>query len=105
MIVPNNTNNLKEGKIFGFKLTTGEEIIAKIVSVSNTDVTLSKPHYLTQTPDGVAFAPALLMMSATADPVLNRSNIVMHFVPDTEFSSAYESAMSNIIAPKSAVIS
>lgn len=105
MLVTNQAQTeLENGKVFGFKLATGEEIIGKVTAVKDATVSVSKPHFLTQTPEGVAFAPALTMMSETVDPVITRSNLVMFFEPDAQFITAYDAAMSDIIVPDSKIL-
>lgn len=105
MLVTNKTQTvLENGKVLGFKLATGEEILGKVTAVNNGAISVNKPHFLTQTPEGVAFAPALSMMSEEIDPVITQSNLVMYFEPDSAFKTAYTDAMSEIIVTQNNII-
>ena len=99
----NKQTQLSEDKIFGFKLLSGEEIIGRVGSISDTDVTVHAPHQLAANEQGVGLAPFIGMIHDDADPVFLRTNILAIFEPNTQFVKAYESATSVILTPSSQI--
>lgn len=104
MLVTKTQAQLENGKVYGFKLATGEEIIGTVSAISSTSVSVNKPHFLSKTVDGVAWAPALTMMSIDSDPVYVIKNLVAYFKLDKQWETAYTDAMSDIIVPDNTVI-
>jgi len=95
---------LTEGEVFGFRLITGEEMICKVCSVSDTEIVVHAPLQLVTTPDGGAFAPVLNMIADGNDPTFYKTNLLAHYVPADNLKTAYESAISEIILPQTSGI-
>lgn len=51
------------GDVVSLKLSSGEELIARLTTEDNTHVTLTKPLTLVATEQGVAFAPFMFTIS------------------------------------------
>jgi hypothetical protein len=94
-----NTPQLKENETTCLLLTSGKEIICKVLSISDTEVVVHAPLQLMQTPDGVAFGPMMVMAEPKTAVVLYRTGISGHFAPEKEVMSAYASATSELVVP------
>jgi hypothetical protein len=88
---------LEEGKIFGFKLFTGDEIFAKIVSVDRTDLILQSPKTLMQGEAGIQLGHWPLFSAGEADLPISRSSIVTYFLLPKELQADYERSISKIV--------
>ena len=67
----------KENDVVSIKLSSGEEIVGKLVSEDAGTITLAKPLMLAQTPQGMGLAPYMF----TVDPekaqlTFNEKNII-----------------------------
>ena len=52
-----NNNLFVEGNFIGVKFVTGEDVLCKVGAVTETDVTLLRPHFITAAEGGMAFMP------------------------------------------------
>jgi hypothetical protein len=64
-------------QIYTFKMTTGEEIVAKIVSISDDHLIVSHPILCALSPNGLQMMPGLFSAKMEQDVRLNTNNIVM----------------------------
>lgn len=69
-----------QGDIVTFKLSTSEELIARIVEDTMVDFKITKPVVLVPTPNGsLGMVPALFSVELnTASISLHKSSVVMH---------------------------
>ena len=51
---------VQTGAVISFKLVTGEEVVAKVTDVDVSEIEISDPVVLINTPEGVALAPAFM---------------------------------------------
>lgn len=87
---------LEAGKIFGFKLCTGDEIFAEIVSVDRTDLILKSPQTLVQGPNGIQLGNWPMFCAGDADLPISRSSIVTYYLLQKELEESYKQATSKI---------
>jgi hypothetical protein len=77
------------GEIVSLKLTTGEEVISKLVEETATGYKVSKPVVLSMTNQGIGMIPFMLTISGDTDVVINHSSIVSISVTDKQFADQY----------------
>ena len=101
------SHRLKKDTVTGFKLTTGEEIIAKIKSIDGTETAeLENPMVLTNSPQGVGLAPAFYLIGeeSTRLATIYLACLIAHFKPSPEFIKTYESAVIGLVLPETKII-
>lgn len=78
MLIEN--NKIQTNDVVAFKIVGGEEIIARVTSISDTEFIITKPLAMTLVPQGnsasVAFVPWTLGMPEDAKITLNKSQIL-----------------------------
>lgn len=79
------------------KLPGGEEFICKVVDKTITGYKVNKPLILVNTPNGIQFAPALMMAAYDADVTVPNNCLMAK--PSPEFEAQYTSAVSGIAVP------
>lgn len=94
-------SQLTEGEIISFKISSGEEIIGKVVSFNDTEVVVHRPFQLAATQTGLTLMPFLMMASDDVDPAFKFSSIVAIYRPAASFKTAYESTASDLVLPES----
>lgn len=77
------------GEVVTIKLTSGEEIVAKLVEETMTHYKLSKPLVLSMGPKGIGMVPYLFTVSPEKDIQLNKSTVTVIAASDKEFSNQY----------------
>ena len=70
-----------EGDIVCFKLVTGEEIIAKVVSEFAEGFSLNRPRTVMPSQQGVVLMSSLISADINTDITLLKSHILMHSSP------------------------
>lgn len=83
------------GEIVTFKLTSGEEVIAKYIEENDTYVKVSKPRVLTSAGGGIGLAPYLFTVDADKDIKMYKPFVVME-VTQKDYATQYLSGTSGI---------
>lgn len=74
--------NLKTDETYTFKLTSGEELVAKVTEVSDKHVLLDTPVSVAPGPNGMGLMPSLFTNDQRGKVRLNTNNVTL--VADTE---------------------
>jgi len=104
MLLSNTAIPMESNKVYGFKFVTGEEVIAKVLSTSMNDITVHAPLQLTSNAQGVGLAPAFFTISDGANATFYKSGLISYFVPDENFISSYETAITGIAVPSKKLV-
>ena len=78
-----------EGEVVTLKLSTGEELIAKLIEDGALYYKLSKPMVLSMTQKGVGMMPYLFTVNPEKEIKLFKTNVVVMEVTDKDFANAY----------------
>lgn len=95
---------LKSGEVYTFKMNSAEELIAKVVSVTETEVLLSEPVSVAPGPQGLGLVPSLFTVGAKTDVKLNLNNIALYALTDESVKAKYIEATSGLIVPDKKLI-
>lgn len=91
--------------IYTFKLSTGEEVIARVEREDDTAFYISKPMQLVMGPNGPQLAPAVLMFDQKKSLRLNKALVLIDGPCMAEVEGQYESLVTGIALPqKSSII-
>ena len=96
--------NLKVNEVYTLKLNSGEELVSKVTSVSDTDVGLHDPLSVAPGPQGVGLIPSLFTADPKGDTRLNKNSIAIYALADETIKSKYIEATSGIIVPDKKLI-
>lgn len=92
------------GEIYTFKLTSGEEVLGKVLEVQDNYVSLKDPVSVAPGPQGLG----LMQSMFTADPKdparLNINNVTIYALTDESVKAKYIEATSGIIVPDKKLI-
>ena len=83
-----------------FKLTSGEEIISKVIEETISSVIVSHPLQMVPGQQGFRFAPFMLMTNADKNIEIYKSSIMSNGTPASELEGQYESITSGIALPQ-----
>jgi hypothetical protein len=83
--------------IVTIKLTSGEEIIAKLTHDQTDFVRLSKPLVLTATNNSLGMVPYLFTVNPDKEIKMMKNTIVVMECTDEDYSKQYSSATSGLI--------
>jgi hypothetical protein len=82
-----------------FKLSSGEEIVARVIEVSDREFVVEKPLTPVATERGTTFVPYTVLGKKDGRFNLNRDVIVFDVEPMSEVESHYETLISGIAVP------
>jgi DhnA family fructose-bisphosphate aldolase class Ia len=77
------------GEVVTIKLTSGEELVAKLVEDGANYLKLGRPMVLTMGQQGLGMVPYLFTVSPDKDVKLNRSTVTVVEASAKEFADAY----------------
>jgi hypothetical protein len=69
--------NIELNEVYTLKITSGEEIISKIVAITDTTVELKNPLSVAPNPQGMGLMPSIFTADQDKNVVLNTSAITM----------------------------
>lgn len=85
------------GEIITMKLTSGEEIISKLLEDNVNYYKVSKPLVLSMTPQGIGMMPYLFTVNPDKDIKINKSTVVVIEATEKHFSDQYLSGTTGIV--------
>ena len=92
------------GKVYTFKLNSGEEVIAKVTAIDNSTVTVETPVSVAPGPQGMGLIQSLF----TADPdqpiQVNMNCVAIHALTDDAVRMKYIEATTGIKVPEKKIL-
>jgi len=96
--------NIKVGEVYTFKLTSGEEVVAKVTAIEDSNVLLHDPVSVAPGPQGLGLMQSLF----TADPKdparLNINNVTIFALTDSSVKAKYIEATTGLVVPDKKII-
>lgn len=69
--------NLEPQEIYSFKLTTGEEVVARVISIESDHITIQHPILTVISPQGLQMMPGLFSANLEHEVKLNKMSWVL----------------------------
>jgi hypothetical protein len=95
---------MENGKVFTFKLNSGEELIAKIVEITRDNVVLQEPVSIAPSQQGMGLVPSMF----TADPkgkfTLNTNSISLYAETEDAVRMKYLEVTTGIKVPEKKIV-
>lgn len=79
----------KENDVVSLKLTSGEEIIGRLVEENDNKIILSKPLSLTATQTGIGLAPFMFTIEQESKLKINQTSVITVTKTQKETASQY----------------
>jgi hypothetical protein len=84
------------GEVVTLKLTSGEELVAKLVEEGPLHYKISKPLVLSMTQKGIGMVPYLFTVSPDKDIKVSKNTVVVMEATEKEFADQYLSGTTGI---------
>jgi len=94
---------LEVGKIYTFKLNSGEELIAKLQGV-DTNLLVSTPVSIAPGPQGMGLVPSMFTANPEQFVTINTNSIAMYTETDESVQAKYIQATTGITVPDKKII-
>ena len=95
---------LEVGKIYTFKLNSGEELIAKVISVNDKEIKVEEPVSVAPGPQGMGLVPSMFTADPQAETRLNTNSISVYALTDDSVKMKYIQATTGIQVPEKKLI-
>lgn len=98
-------SKLKPDTVVGFRLMTGEEIIARVVEQHASYFILAKPITIVQDHTGqMGFQSVPMLVDFEKNVTVQKHGIMMEFTPEAGIIEAYKAETGMIITPNKEII-
>lgn len=94
---------LEVGKIYTFKLNSGEELIAKLQGV-DTNLLVSTPVSIAPGPQGMGLVPSMFTANPEQFVTINTNSVAMYTETDESVQAKYIQATTGITVPDKKII-
>ena len=96
---------LEVGKVYTFKMNSGEEIVAKYNSeVTGHYIAVTNPVSIAPGPQGMGLVPSLFTGNPQQSVTINTNNIAMYTETDEAVEAKYIQATTGIAVPDKKII-
>ena len=92
------------GKVYTFKLNSGEEMIAKVVDAGEGFAMLQDPVSVAPGPQGMGLVPSMFTADPDKNPRLNMSCVAIHSLTDENVRMKYIEATTGIKVPEKKIL-
>lgn len=96
--------NIEIGDIVTFKLTSGEEVITKIIEESDSYLEVSDPLSVAPNPQGMGLMPSMFTASHDGVVILSKATITMYALTEENIKNKYISATTGIELPSKKIV-
>ncbi len=96
---------LEVGKVYTFKMNSGEELIAKYSSECTGDyIAVTDPVSVAPGPQGMGLVPSLFTADPSKSVTINTNNIAMYVETDDSVRMKYTEATTGIKLPEKKIL-
>jgi len=96
---------LELDKIYTFKLTSGEELVAKVLNISDNNITITDPVSIAPGPSGgLGLVPSLFTAKQHGQVTLNTNCVTLIANVDENVETKYIQATTGLITPEKKVL-
>jgi hypothetical protein len=92
------------GKVYTFKLNSGEEMIAKVMDAGDGYAMLQDPVSVAPGPQGMGLVPSMFTADPDKNPRLNMSCVAIHSLTDENVRMKYIEATTGIKVPEKKIL-
>jgi len=95
---------MENGKVYTFKLNSGEELIAKVVEVSRDNIIISEPVSIAPGREGMQMIPSMFTAEQGSNVTLNTNSVSLYAITDDNIKDKYTEATTGIKLPDKKII-
>lgn len=95
---------MEVGKVYTFKLNSGEELIAKVVEVTDNIITVIEPVSIAPGREGMQMIPSMFTAEQGSNVTLNINNVSLYAITDDNIKDKYIEATTGIKLPDKKII-
>lgn len=95
---------IKVGEVYTFKLTSGEEVVAKVTAIEDQNILLHDPVSVAPGPQGLGLMQSLFTANPKDPARLNINNVTIFALTDSSVKAKYIEATTGLVVPDKKII-
>jgi hypothetical protein len=95
---------METGKVYTFKLNSGEEMIAKVLEIGQNNVIITEPVSIAPSQQGMQMIPSMFTAEQRGNVTLNTSAIAFYANTDDNIKDKYIEATTGIKLPDKKIV-
>jgi hypothetical protein len=95
---------METGKVYTFKLNSGEEMIAKVLEIGQTNIIITEPVSIAPSQQGMQMIPSMFTAEPRGNVTLNTSAIAFYANTDDNIKDKYIEATTGIKLPDKKIV-
>jgi hypothetical protein len=95
---------MEVGKVYTFKLNSGEELIAKIIEINDNTIIVTEPVSIAPGREGMQMIPSMFTAEQGSNVTLNTNNVSLIGITDDNIKDKYIEATTGIKLPDKKII-
>lgn len=95
---------IKEGEVYTFKLTSGEEVVGKVTAIEDNNVLLHDPVSVAPGPQGMGLMQSMFTANPKDPARLNINNVTIYALTDESVKVKYIEATTGLVVPDKKII-
>lgn len=96
--------NIVEGQVYTFKLSSGEEVVAKVKSAGSGYVVIEEPVSIAPGPQGMGLVPSMFTAGSKEEVRLNTNSVSMYASTEDNVKMKYLEATTGIKVPEKKIL-
>jgi hypothetical protein len=97
-------NTIKENQVYTFKLNSGEELVSKVLSITDTYVVIQEPVSIAPGPQGMGLVPSMFTANPKGEIKLNTNSIALMGETDDSVKVKYLEVTTGIKVPDKKIV-
>ena len=96
--------NLELNQVYTFKLSSGEEMVAKVLNTSDGFIEISEPVSIAPNQQGLGIVPSLFTSDMSGKFMLNTSTVAMYATTGEQIKMKYIEATTGLVVPEKKIL-
>lgn len=96
--------NLELNQVYTFKLSSGEEMVAKVLNTSDGFIEISEPVSIAPNQQGLGMVPSLFTSDMSGKFMLNTSTVAMYATTGEQIKMKYIEATTGLVVPEKKIL-
>lgn len=96
--------NIENNEVYTFKLTSGEEMVAKVISQTENSIELDEPVSIAPGAQGMGLVPSLFTAEKDKNVTLNKNTVAMFCITADQVRVKYIEATTGITTASKKIV-
>lgn len=96
--------NLELNQVYTFKMSSGEEMVAKVLNATDSFIEISEPVSIAPNQQGLGMVPSLFTSDMSGKFMLNTNTVAMYATTADQIKMKYIEATTGLVVPEKKIL-